>query len=274
MDEPERGYALGTSAEEIDRLGLQHHAWCAVSRDLWDRAGLAPGQTILDIGSGPGYATLELAQLVGSTGHVIAVDLSKRFLDHLERALRLNDTANVTLLERDAQELDLPESSLDGAWSRWVLSFVPEPARVVAAVARALRPGGAFALQEYMSYDATRLAPPSAPFERAIRAVVQSWRRRGGDPDIGCRLPGLLQEHGLAVKELRAVAQIARPGALLWQSSEAFFRSYLPSLVSTGLLTKDDQRALGLDWQARSRDPSSFFLSSVTIEVIAEKSAS
>ena len=43
----------------------------------------------------------------------------------------------------------VPDGSFDGAYARWVFSFVPQPARVAAAVARALRPGARFALQEF-----------------------------------------------------------------------------------------------------------------------------
>lgn len=79
----EREYVLGTNDEELTRLGFQHRVWGEHAFALWNRAGFAPGQTILDAGCGPGFATLDLARLVGPRGRIIAVDHSARFLDHL-----------------------------------------------------------------------------------------------------------------------------------------------------------------------------------------------
>jgi SAM-dependent methyltransferase len=59
----EREYVLGTNDEELARLGFQHRVWGEQAFALWERAGFAPGQTILDAGCGPGFATLDLARL-------------------------------------------------------------------------------------------------------------------------------------------------------------------------------------------------------------------
>ena len=76
----ERDYVLGTHDEEIERLGLQHRVWQPRVSDAWRRAGFTTGQTLLDLGCGPGYATLDLAGIVGPAGRVIGIDRSRRFL--------------------------------------------------------------------------------------------------------------------------------------------------------------------------------------------------
>ena len=73
----ERDYVLGTHDDEIVRLGLQHRVWRARTHDAWRRAGFTIGQTLLDVGCGPGYASLDLAELVGPTGRVVAIDRSR-----------------------------------------------------------------------------------------------------------------------------------------------------------------------------------------------------
>ena len=64
----EKDYVLGTHDEEIARLGLQHRVWRPRVLDAWRRAGFTLGQTILDVGCGPGHATLDLAEIVGPRG--------------------------------------------------------------------------------------------------------------------------------------------------------------------------------------------------------------
>jgi len=64
----EKDYILGTHDDEVERLGLQHRVWRPRASDAWRRAGFTTGWKILDIGSGPGLATVDLAQIVGPTG--------------------------------------------------------------------------------------------------------------------------------------------------------------------------------------------------------------
>ncbi len=79
----EKAYVLGTHDEELARLGVQHRAWRERALGAWRRGGIGPGSTVLDVGCGPGYASLDLAELVGSGGRVVAVGKSARFLDAL-----------------------------------------------------------------------------------------------------------------------------------------------------------------------------------------------
>ena len=61
-------YVLGTRDEEIARLGLQHRAWRSRALAAWRTGEFAPGQTVLDVGCGPGFAALDLAKVVGPDG--------------------------------------------------------------------------------------------------------------------------------------------------------------------------------------------------------------
>src|ERR1051325_9155607 len=78
----ETDYVLGTHDEEVARLGLQHRVWRPVASDCWRRAGITIGSRVLDVGAGPGYATVDLAEIVGPTGEVLAVDRSSTLLQH------------------------------------------------------------------------------------------------------------------------------------------------------------------------------------------------
>src|SRR2546427_1403905 len=64
----EQEYVLGTNRDELVRLGLQHQLWARYAADAWERAGFGPGKKLLDIGCGPGYASLDLAARVGTRG--------------------------------------------------------------------------------------------------------------------------------------------------------------------------------------------------------------
>ena len=82
----EEAYLLGTDQQELDRLSFQHRVWAVESHQLWKHAGFAPGQRLLDLGCGPGLASIDLAHIVGRQGEVVAIDRSPRFIEHLQRA--------------------------------------------------------------------------------------------------------------------------------------------------------------------------------------------
>ncbi len=264
-------YVLGTDDTELSRLGFQHRIWSEFAHALWERAGFAPGHTVADVGCGPGFATLDLAQIVTERGRVIALDVSERYLAHLRARARALGIANVDVHAADLQELDLPPASIDGAYARWVLCWLPDPERAIAAIARALRPGGAFAVQDYFNYRALTLAPRSPAFARVIEAVIASFAASRSDSDVVARLPALFEKHGLECREIRPIQRIARPGSLLWQWPSTFFASYVPRLVEGGFLTVEEQRAFERDWAERSRDPNTFFFAPTVFDVIGVK---
>lgn len=263
----DRDYILGTHDEELQRLGLQHQLWRGQAYALWERARFAPGKTILDVGCGPGFGTLDLAQLVGPGGRVVAVDVSAKFLDYLRQRV----PSNVEVQQSDVQEMQIGSARFDGAYARWVLCFVPRPQDVIDRVAASLKPGGTFAIQDYYNYAALKLAPKSAAFDRVVRAVNDSWRLSGGDPDVGCGFPEMLTRAGLRITYMEPILRLATPRDPLWQWPHSFFKIFVPSLVQMEVLTADDQREFERDWQAHCNDPNAFFTSPPMIEVVAVK---
>ncbi len=267
----EREYALGTNAAEIVRLGVQHRLWAASAIALWERANIRAGQTVLDLGCGPGYTSADLAGIVTSSGKVVAIDQSALFIEHLKRRQELLGDTTIDARVGDVQKLELEKESIDAAYQRWVLCFVNDPEAVIAGVAHALKPGGVFAIQDYIHYEGILLAPPSEPFQRFITVVAEAWRGHGGDTEIGLRLPGLLAKHGLTPVEISPLHRVARPGSQLWTWPTIFIEIYGPRLVEEGRLTRAEHDVLVQDWKAHTADPNSFFVSPPMANIIAVK---
>ena len=264
-------YILGTHDAELLRLGLQHRLWSAQTFAFWERAEIGPGKTVLDLGCGPGYTSLDLAGLVAPGGRVVAVDAAERFIDHLrQRQVSLGFT-NIESHVMDAQKLELAPASVDIVYSRWVLCFVSAPQLVVEGIAKVLRPGGVLAVQEYANYATQTLAPESAAFQRVVQAIIKSWRQRGGDPDIGLRLPAMMMKHGLRVESIQPLHRIARPSSPLWLWPTAFMRSFVPTLVAGGFLSEADRQAFEQEWTAHSNDETAFYWAPPVMEIIARK---
>ena len=71
MSKPD--YILGDKDRELARLQLQHDIWRNQTRELMRRAGFSRGQTVLDVGCGPGFTTFDLLKEVGPTGRIVAI---------------------------------------------------------------------------------------------------------------------------------------------------------------------------------------------------------
>jgi ubiquinone/menaquinone biosynthesis C-methylase UbiE len=272
-DAPE--YVLGTGEQESDRLGLQNRLWSASAHQLWERAGLRPGETVLDIGCGPGHATVELAEIVGPSGRIIAVDESPLFLKHLQDRATARRLTNVERFLGDAQQLEalLPQykGKADLAYARWVLCFVPDPEAVVRGIASLLKPGGRVAVQDYFNYESMSIAPKNPAFTRVISAIGQSWRARGGDPDIVGRLPALFRKHGLELGDIRLNQRVARPASTIWAWPDSFWRSYLPRMVEMEAITPTERDDFEAAWKKASADPDVFMLLPPVYDLVAVK---
>lgn len=266
-----REYVLGTDDDEVRRLGFQHSVWRAQAHEHWERAGVAPGARVLDVGCGPGFGTLDLAQLVGPRGSVLGVDVSRRFLDRVEERARAANLANVKTLEGDLQSVALEPAVADAAWCRWVLSFVKDPAAVIANVARALAPGGVWAIQEYISYSSMKLGPESKVLARVVDAIHRSWRAQGGEPDVGLVLPRLLERAGFVVTDAQPIVRLCRPATSVWEWPGSFFENFVPRLAATGYLSAEDARAFLEEWRVHSEDPDAIFLAPTVVAITAVK---
>jgi len=229
-------YVLGTEEAETERLRFQHAVWREQAYALWARAGFRGGDSLLDLGCGPGFTSLDLAGFVGATGKVLAVDQSGRFLATLRQEAARQGAAHLETLESSIEALDVPPGSVDGAYARWLFCWLPDPALAVERVARALAPGGAIVIQDYIDWAAMDLLPPSPIFHRSIEACMASWRASGGDIDVGKRLPAIAQELGLVVEHYAPVARVGAVGSLEWRWMRSFYESYLSKLVERGEL--------------------------------------
>jgi SAM-dependent methyltransferase len=265
----DRDYVLGTHDEEIARLALQHRVWRPRALDAWRRAGFTVGQTVLDVGCGPGWASLDLAEIVGETGHVMALDRSRRFLDALEAARRERGRTNIIAHEIDLDEEPLPAVRADAVWSRWVFAFVKRPRDLLARVAKALRPGGALVMHEYIDYATWRMSPRSPEFEEFVRVVIERWRASGGEPDIGLDLPRWLEELGFDIRSLTTIMDVVTPSSFVWQWPRTFMDVGLRRLVDLGDLSEEKAQAIMKAFDDGEATPGTRMVTPAVLEIVA-----
>lgn len=200
-------YILRGGDDGAARLRILGAATRPTTLRLLERAGIAPGLRVLDAGCGSGEVTVELARLVGPSGHVTAIDADPVLLEHARERVRAAG-AGATFVAVDVTG-DLPAEIArdhDLVYARFLLSHVRSPDAALTRLCDATRPGGTIVVED-VDFPGHFCHPPSAAFARYVELYQQVARHRGADPGIGPRLPALLRAAG--VDDLQA--DVAQP---------------------------------------------------------------
>jgi ubiquinone/menaquinone biosynthesis C-methylase UbiE len=133
---------LGYPGERVDDLpDLAVESFAGVGNPFsW--GDLQPGETVVDLGCGAGFDTILAAQMVGSEGRVIGVDMTPVMLKKARRNAEMLDLGNVDLREGYLEELPVADATADVVVSNGVINLCPDKATVLAEAFRVLKPGG------------------------------------------------------------------------------------------------------------------------------------
>ncbi len=147
---------------------------------------LEPGQTVADIGSGPGYFAFRFARVVGPTGRVYGVDIEPHFIAELERLSRISGLDNVVPVLTSPDSPGLPPASVDVAFFCSVYRHIGDRPAYLRRLRDCLKPNGRIAILEWRKTDALggELLPPGMPnppqAERISPEQVIRELREGG----------------------------------------------------------------------------------------------
>ena len=259
-------YLLGHDDREWDRLREQHEVWGPALMAELERAGLARGHRVLEVGCGAGDLLADLADL---TGHARGLERDPAAAARARHVLE--DRAVVD--EGDLLFVELaPEHRWDAIVARWVLSFLPDPARVVARLAGALAPGGMLAIHDY-NHDAMGIFPKHDAIDRVIDAYRSAFRDNGGDLWVSTRLPGAYRAAGLDDIEVAAHAKSGQPGSPVWRWVERFLHEHLDTIVDSGHISAADRAAFEGAWADRAADPDAVLFTPLQVTVIGRAPA-
>lgn len=117
-----------------------------------EHAGLAPSQTVVDLGSGAGLDAFVARRIVGDTGRVIGVDFAPEMVAKARANAEQLGFDNVQFVEGDIEDIPLDANTADVVLSNCVLNLVPDKARAFAEIYRILRPSGHFCVSDIVAH--------------------------------------------------------------------------------------------------------------------------
>jgi ubiquinone/menaquinone biosynthesis C-methylase UbiE len=211
---------------------LRSHRWrTAANSAAYLLPHLGPGLSLLDVGSGPGTITADLAALV-APGRVTAVEATPAALELTRAEIERRGLSNVDLAVGDVHALDFPDGAFDVVHAHQVLQHVADPVKALAEMRRVTKPGGVVAARDgdYAAFTWFPLLPELDEWLALYRRVA---RANGGEPDAGRRLLSWAQAAGFTD---------ITPSASVWVHATPEDRAYWGGMWADRVLDSDFAR--------------------------------
>jgi SAM-dependent methyltransferase len=242
---------------------LRSHRWRTAENSAGHLlAHLRPGTALLDVGSGPGTITADLAALV-APGRVTALEATPEALALTAAELERRGLA-ADLVVGDAHALPFPDDSFDVVHAHQVLQHLADPVQALGEMRRVCRPGGTVAVRD-SDYGGFTWWPESPGLDRWLDLYGQAARANGGEPDAGRRLLGWARAAGLeAPRAGSATWCFATPEDRAWWGgmwADRILDSDLArQLVAEGRCDAAELEEVSVAWRAWSEHPDGWFV--------------
>jgi ubiquinone/menaquinone biosynthesis C-methylase UbiE len=167
-------------------------------------AQIAPGDTVLDLGSGGGIDVLLSARRVGPTGKVYGLDMTDEMLALARANQAKAGVTNVEFLKGDIEHIPLPDNTVDLIISNCVINLSPDKDLVLAEAFRVLKPGGRLAVSDIVV---------RGEIPQAVRRNIELW--------AGCVAGALEEKEYLAKLERAGFEQVSIEPTRVYTAADA-----------------------------------------------------
>ncbi|MGQ0620750.1 MAG: class I SAM-dependent methyltransferase [Panacagrimonas sp.] len=244
-------YVIRGGVEGRERLQLLCRVLRPTTLALLERLRVPGDATCLDVGCGAGGVTLDIAQVVAPRGHAVGTDIDEVKLELARGEASDQGVTNIEYRKGDAGA-SLGSAEFDLVYARFLLTHLSDPAACIARMRDAVKPGGMVVVEDidstgYFSY------PESAALLRYVELYSAAVFARGGDPNIGPRLPVLLLHAGLE----RIGMNVIQPAGLEGEfklMNPVTMQSIADAVVQEGLATSGEIETLVAELYELARD--------------------
>jgi SAM-dependent methyltransferase len=195
-------YHLGNTDAEHERLIRQARRLAPVTERFFREAGIESGQRVLDLGAGVGDVAMLAANIVGSTGKIVAIERDSRTINRARSRAAEAGLHNIDFVQTDIEKYSA-DSSFDALVGRYVLQFLSDPVTTLRSIVALVRPGGIVAFQEGSWAPFLALSSHLPLWSAAVSLLHEAGCRAGIDLEMGPALHRAFREAGLPAPHMR-----------------------------------------------------------------------
>ncbi|SEL82435.1 class I SAM-dependent methyltransferase [Nonomuraea pusilla] len=249
---------------------LRSHRWrTAENSAAYLLPHLKPHMTVLDVGSGPGTITADLA---GRVARVTASEVTEEALGLARAEVAARGLGNVEFAVADVHALDFPDDTFCVTHAHQVLQHVGDPVRALREMRRVTRPGGYVAARD-SDYGAFAWYPLLPALDEWMALYQKVARGNGGEPDAGRRLLSWARAAGFEdVTATSSTWCFSTPGDRAWWggmwADRVLHSAMAEQALATGAATRDDLRRMSDGWREWADTPDAW-LSVLHGEIVA-----
>jgi len=229
-------YVIRGGRGGYDRLLLLAQDRWPDTAALLQRAGVRPGMRAVDVGCGGGTVTLELADRV-APATVVGLDMDEIKLGLAAGEAARRGIANAEFRTADVTAWDEPDS-YDLVCTRFVLQHLRDPAGLLRRMWAAVRPGGVLVVED-ADFEGSCCYPPCEAHDFFLRTYARVLERRGGDHELGRKLPAYALEAGVTEPEITLAQSVCLRGdtkMLAWSTLDAT----ADAIVAEGVASREE----------------------------------
>ena len=224
----------------------------------------------MDAGCGPGFASFELAELVGDEGRMTSFDGQENYLAYLDSQIKKRSISNIAIQNGDLLETGFPGNHFDFIFTRMVLIYISNLKKVLGEFERILKPGGMLLISDFYSYNFT-VNRDSPSLDNIISLVLLDFQERSADLEIGRKITRLLKPMELEIEDMKTESRVAFSDNVAWKWPEGILRNYLPDMLQRKKVSQKQVEDFWREWEQLSSDPFSCLVTPTFVNILARK---
>lgn len=230
-------YTIHGGDEGKKRLEILSRTVGVGTTKFFEKVGISQGIKCLDLGCGGGDVSFLLARLIGNDGKVIGYDIDIRKIELAKKILNDSIVKNINFEVKSAYDLN-EEMEYDLVYSRFLLSHLKEPLKILTKIKTSLKNGGKILIED-TDFSGHFSYPYSEGFSSYVSLYQKLLKKRGADANIGQKLVNLLSQAGYKNIEF----QISQPVHIKGEGklmAEITFKGIEQSLLEENIITKGE----------------------------------
>lgn len=263
-------YILGVNQTELERLEFQNKVWKKVTDDFLDKTGLSKGWKCMDVGSGPGYVSMDLRERIGDSGELTVIEPSEFYITYFKNYCDKLNWKNIKFINENFEDVNTGDELFDLIYLRWVIDFVPEPEKYLLKLLSCLKKGGIIAVQDY-AYEGITFFPIGGALDNLADAVRNYWRAGGGDPHFTLKIPSIFRKNKIELIDFSPIIKAVGPESGVYEWANKFLSVHINLMKEKNVISEQECEDMLKDWKNHKNNPDSVFLTPVIMNVIGKK---